>query len=58
MSRDAAVLCDKIPITRHRDVYHWRMHVAHVRASANERLAGLRPRTSGSVRSTPPGERT
>jgi TRAP transporter TAXI family solute receptor len=38
---EAQPLCQKIPATRQRDVYDWRMHVAFVRSEALERLAML-----------------
>ena len=58
LSRDADVLCDKIPAARQRDVYHWRMHLAFVRANASERLLTLRQASSNGVPTTPPGEWT
>ena len=47
-------LASKFPGSRHRDLYHWRAHVAFVRAEAAARLAELRateiPRPSTSTR--------
>jgi TRAP transporter TAXI family solute receptor len=41
LATSTVVLCRKVPPTRRRDVYHWRLHIALVRQDANTRLAQL-----------------
>jgi TRAP transporter TAXI family solute receptor len=41
LATDTASLCQKVPASRQRDVYHWRLHVALVRNDACERLARM-----------------
>ncbi len=46
LATSTAALCRKVPPSRQRDVYHWRLHIALVRADATARLAELTARDS------------
>jgi uncharacterized protein len=41
LATSTAALCRKVPPSRQRDVYHWRLHIALVRGDAAARLAEL-----------------
>ena len=43
LAASTATLCRKVPPSRHRDVYHWRLHIALVRNDVAARLAELEP---------------
>ena len=41
LATETAALCQKVPASRQRDVYHWRVHIALVRSDACTRLARM-----------------
>ena len=41
LATSTASLCQKVPASRQRDVYHWRLHVALIRDDAYARLAQM-----------------